>query len=195
MENIANTKQQPKKIFLITLLIGVVPLFLINILINDYSAPSIAKKLSIFFDDHLFGNIGITSSFFPFSSKISAYYTAFIAPLLCAFMFFTKKTHFTMSDFNRDYDFSLRNYLKIIIIFTVPYLFVFLLMFFLNADLPNALAKISVVGRNKYLFTLFYVLIVFPMWFYINYLALNVYYTFTAKFFMKRRELKNSRQN
>lgn len=190
MENTVDTKRRPKTVFLTTLLIGIIPLIFINFVIKDDSAGIFAKRISVFLYDHLLGNIGMTSSHFPISSNISAYYNAFFAPLLCVMMFIVKGNNFTLDDFKKGYDFSLANYFRIITLFTVPYVFILLLMCFFNADLTNALAKISVFGRNKSLFTLFYTFLIFPLWFYLNYLALMIYFVFTKIFFLRRCELK-----
>lgn len=172
----------------IFLVIGLIPLILITIYIDDESPTDLSLFLSAFIDNSLLGNVGMTSSLFPVFSKTISNYNALMAPFLSVvmylFLIMTKK----LPAQSKKTESSTSNHIKTIISISLFYSIFLLVTCFFNIDL-NGHGRLGRFGQNKYTLLLLYIMF-YPCWFLMNCAMIGVYTSFTNRFLAGRRVIE-----
>ena len=163
------------KLFIRLYLIGVIPFLFIAFLTKDATPGNIITSLYIFVSQDLGWDSGLITPYYPITSAFFSIYNFTIGTLLAVIAwFFCRSTFSSVYNDERMSNFTTANYLKCLILFIVPYLFIASLMLCFTGDLSHAIGLFKIFSWSIYLYSLLYMAFIFTAWLFLNILFIYI---------------------
>ena len=176
-----------KKLFITLYLVGVIPFLFIAFLTNNTSPSNLIAKLYIFVTQDLGWDSGLITPYYPITSSFFSIYNFTSGTLLALIAWiFCRSTFSSVYNDTRMINFTIANYLKCIMLFIVPYIFIALLMLCFTGDLSHAIGGFKIFSWSIYLYSLLYMAFIFPAWLFLNILFMYILVELSIYMFNRR---------